>query len=127
MSDYHVTITGYGKTPTETVVTVLDVPTGRRRRRAWSSFLLLLFLAALSVFIPVGHFLLVPGFLFAAFASLFTRLGATSRVLQSRGTCPDCGFEQDFDLPGAWRLPQDITCRGCQRRLTLAAGPANQG
>src|SRR5438445_3878531 len=29
----------------------------------------------------------------------------------ARGTCPDCGAEQQLDLAPRWRAPQPVTCR----------------
>ncbi len=127
MPEYRLSITGYGPTPTSMVVAVDEIPTARRLRRAWTSFLVFFALAMISILIPVAHFLLVPGFLIAAFASLFMKLAATSQVHEARGSCPDCAAEQEFDLSGAWRLPRDVTCRGCQRRLTLTAAPVPEG
>jgi len=109
------------------MVRLETIDSRRRISAALTSFLGLLALAALSVLIPVAHFLLVPGFLIAAFATLAMKLGTNTRILGARGACPDCGFEQDLDLSGAWRLPQDVTCRGCQRRLTLTAASAQPG
>lgn len=120
-------VTGYAPEPTAATVRLDPLVPGRRVGRAVASFAVLFVIALVSVLIPVAHFLLVPGFLIAAFVSLIVRLGVTTLVLGARGTCPDCGVEQDFDLPKAWRLPQDVTCRGCQRRLTLTAAPATKG
>ena len=122
VSEIRVRVTGYAPQATEALVRIESVDSRRRLRSAWSSFGLFLALAIVSVLIPVAHFLLVPGFLIAAFATLAMKLGAKTRILSARGTCPDCAAEQDFDIPGTWRLPQDITCRGCRRRLTLTAG-----
>jgi len=121
VNEIRVRVTGYAPQSTEALVHLEFVDSTRRIGRAWGSFGMFLALAIVSVLIPVAHFLLVPGFLIAAFASLAMKLGATTRILSARGTCPDCAVEQDLDLPGAWRLPRDITCRGCQRRLTLTA------
>jgi len=132
MSEYRVLITGYSKTPNETVVVVDDIPNATRLRRAWTGFALLFAGAAVSILIPVAHFLLVPGFLIAAFVTLFQRLGQTTVVRSARGTCPDCQIEQDLDLHGRWRLPTGTACRNCKRPLSLTAvspeptGPGNQ-
>jgi len=127
ISEIRVRVTGYAPQPTETLVRLESVDSRQRIGGAWARFGLFLVLAVVSVLIPVAHFILVPGFLIAAFASLVMKLGATTRILSARATCPDCGAEQELDLPGAWRLPRDVTCRGCQRRLTVTAATPPPG
>jgi len=120
-TQHHVRIRGYAKETTAGTVSVEDVPRGRRVGGAITRFVLLLCAAAVSILIPLAHFILVPSFLIAAFITLFQRLALSAKVVGARGTCPDCGLEQDLDVPRQWRLPVDVTCRGCQRRLTLTA------
>lgn len=127
VTEITVRVTGYAPEPATAIVRLDPLVPGRRIGRAVASFGIFFALALVSVFIPVAHFLLVPGFLIAAFASLVVKLGVTTLVLGAHGACPDCGALQDFDLSGAWRLPQDIACRHCQRRLTLTAIPGTQG
>jgi len=33
--------------------------------------------------------------------------------------CPFCGTEQQFSLFGRFRLPRQVNCVNCRRRLTL--------
>ena len=120
INEHHASVTGYSPQRTAATVMVDHVPPGRRVGRAVAAFLLFLLLAAVSVFIPAAHFLLVPGFLITAFVMLAIRLGQRAVVVSARGTCPDCGVEQELDLPKSWRLPMDTACRKCQRRLTLS-------
>jgi uncharacterized protein (DUF983 family) len=35
------------------------------------------------------------------------------------GRCPFCGTEQHFPLFGRFRLPKDVHCSNCGRKLTL--------
>lgn len=121
ITEHRVHVTGYAPAPTEALVTVENIERSRRIRRAVAGFSLFFTLALLSVFIPVGHFILVPVFLISSVVTLTTRLAMTARVIRAHGSCPDCGREQDFDVQGSWRLPVDVTCRGCQRRLTMTA------
>ena len=121
ISEHYASITGYAPQSTQAVISVDQIPPGRRVGRAVAGFGLFLLLAVVSVFIPAAHFLLVPGFLITAFVVLAVRLGQRAVVVGAKGTCPDCGAEQDLDLPRSWRLPVDTACRSCQRRLTLTA------
>lgn len=118
-----VRVVGYSPQPTEAVLRVDHLVPGRRVGRAVGSFAKWFVAAILSVFVPAAHFLLVPGCLVGAFVALVVRLGQSDLVLDARGTCPDCGLEQDLDVGGTWRVPMDIACRGCRRRLTLVSHP----
>ncbi len=79
--------------------------------------------AALSVFIPVAHFLLVPAFVGFGLYLLFHNLRLRVSAQQVTGTCPDCSAEQEFEVSGNWSPPHRVTCNGCQRSLVL--GTAN--
>lgn len=80
--------------------------------------------AGLSVFIPVAHFLLVPGFLVFGMWLSWTRLHRSILIIDARGACPDCGTDSDFDLIGMSRIPTQVTCGGCRRVLTLGEDDA---
>jgi hypothetical protein len=112
---------GYGASETAAHVDVEPLVPGQRLARALSGFGLW-FLAAVAVaFIPVAHFILVPLCLIGAFATLVMRTGMSVIVRASSGTCPDCGATQQLDIQGTWRLPKDVACKNCHRRLTLHA------
>ena len=116
-------MTGYAPTRTEAVMTVDNLVPGRRIGRAVGGFGIWFGAALLGALIPVAHFLLVPVLLIGAFVVLVQRLGVSALVKRAHGTCPDCGAEQDLDVPRAFHLPVDVTCRACQRRLTLTPQP----
>lgn len=46
--------------------------------------------------------------------------GALAMGIGARGTCPDCGTEQQLDLASRWRALQPVTCTRCQRGLRLS-------
>ena len=113
-------LSGYSDTPTTATVTVQSFDKRARVRRALAGLGKFWAAAIGSIFIPVAHFLLVPGFaLFGAF-TFFERLGARQVVTAAHGTCPDCGREQKLEIGGRWRVPRDITCAYCQRSLRIA-------
>ena len=122
ISDYPVLVTGYAPAPSQGVVTVDHLVGPRRVMRAVKGFLMYFGLAIVSVFIPAAHFILVPLFLVTSFVALFLRLSQRNLVVKAHGRCPDCGAEQEIDMPKSWHLPVETSCRSCQRRLTLSAG-----
>lgn len=78
------------------------------------------------VLIPVAHLVLVPSFLLFGIYTFAQRVGTAERAAATRGTCPDCGTEQDFEPAARWRTPQSVTCRHCHRGLTLTLPAAER-
>ena len=110
---------GYGAPETVATVDVESLAPGQRLGRAVGGFGLWFLGAVAAVFIPVAHFILVPLCLVGAFVTLVLRVGTERLIRAASGTCPDCGTRQQLDITGPWRLPKDVTCRNCHRRLTL--------
>lgn len=110
---------GYGPKEAEATLVLDPLVPGRRIGRAVAGFGVCFGAALVSVLIPVAHFILVPGFLVAAFVVFVVRLGVTTLVVAAHGTCPDCAAEQDLDLLGPWKGFREVTCRSCHRPLQL--------
>ncbi|MCZ6756433.1 MAG: hypothetical protein O7E49_14075 [Gemmatimonadetes bacterium] len=117
-SERHFVLTGYSENRTSGVTQVVIFDRRARIRRAGKGLAASWGAALVSVFIPVAHFILVPGFAVAGLVVLWIRLRAGEKVESVHGTCPDCGFEQDFDPPGAWSPPVSLACHNCGRTLT---------
>lgn len=116
-------LSGYAGAPTAAVVRVAVYDRGTRLRRA-AGALAVAWLAAIgSAFIPLAHFVLVPGWFVAGLVLFRAQLDAAEVALGGWGTCPDCGCEQALDVKGRWDLPRSVTCVACQRGLTLARAP----
>ena len=47
------------------------------------------------------------------------RMRAPDVATVCRGTCPDCGYVQTFDVPVRFELPLEVECAKCSRGLTL--------
>ncbi len=117
-------LTGYGDNSTAGVATVTTFDRAERIRRAVKGLAVAWGAALVSIFSPVAHFLLVPGFALAG-VFVFTKRIRTGEVTESiHGTCPNCGHEQDFDSSSDWRLPMHLTCANCSRLLT--ASPSSE-
>jgi hypothetical protein len=124
MSDTRIeafTLSGYQGRPTAGTVTIRTFDREQRVRRAVAGLGTWWGAAVLAVFIPVAHFVLVPSFLAYGLWQFVQRLGTVELAADARGTCPDCGTEQRFDLPPRWRAPQSVTCKHCSRGLRLTA------
>jgi hypothetical protein len=116
---------GYHGAPTPGRVTIHEFGREQRWRRALVGLAKWWGVALLAVFIPVAHFLLVPGFLGFGAWQFFQRLGTAELAVDAQGICPDCGAAQQVELAPRWRAPQPVTCRHCHRglRLVLPAAP----
>ena len=73
------------------------------------------------MFIPVAHFLLVPGFFLFGVHVFLSRMRTADVTTSIRGTCPDCATEQDFEMGGPWGLPRSLACAECGRTLRANA------
>ena len=94
---------------------------GHRIRRAVAGLGLLWLLAAVAVFIPIAHLILVPGLFFGGIGLFVVRWRRRNRFEAFEATCPSCGARPSFDLAEAAELPLRIHCPSCDAALTLKA------
>ena len=114
-------IAGYADHVTDGTATVLSFDSRERWSRALQGLGLSWLVAAGTAFIPVGHFLLVPGFFLFGIYVFTARLRTGEITVGMRGMCPDCGSDQAFDPGGTWILPRTLTCGECGRALRATA------
>ncbi|MBN8550439.1 MAG: hypothetical protein J0M12_14085 [Deltaproteobacteria bacterium] len=89
-----------------------------RLLRALKTFAIWFFIALLSVFIPILHFVLVPLALLLAFIFSFMAYGQSSVVLGGSGSCPFCSARLDIvRKPDRW--PLDDICSSCSRHVRI--------
>ncbi|HEX9729103.1 MAG TPA: hypothetical protein VGA37_11410 [Gemmatimonadales bacterium] len=112
---------GYAPTETDATVELVTFNRAQRMRRAWLGLATWWAAAVASVFIPIAHFALVPGFFLFGIYSFSSRVRTSTVAVSARGICPDCGEEQEFDLPPRWRETIEVACGGCSRALRLSA------
>lgn len=112
-------LNGFSPSPGHGSVTVITYDRPARWRRALRALGKWWGIALLSILIPVAHFVLVPSFLLFGLYQFLDRLGAALVPFDARGTCPDCGTDQAFELAARWRIPQLVSCHECHRGLRL--------
>jgi hypothetical protein len=75
-------------------------------------------LALVSIFIPMLHFVLVPGFILAGPIVWFFVLGQESAVLGGEGTCPHC--QAAFKIAkSAYKFPMSDVCNACHENVKI--------
>lgn len=93
-----------------------------RRLRALRTMALAVLGAAVAVFIPVLHFLLVPALLIGGVAAAVMQWRAGRQIRQAAGACPACAVQVSRELgvapaPELWTL-----CPACGERLRIDLG-----
>ncbi len=87
--------------------------------RAVEGFLVVWAIALPMLLVPT---LIIPVVANALALSIFlfvVRLRASEVAKVVRGTCPDCGHTQFFDVPTRFRVPLEVECQQCSRGLKL--------
>ncbi|HZS32876.1 MAG TPA: hypothetical protein VFC42_05810 [Methylomirabilota bacterium] len=109
----------FGAPPQPVEVTIVTLGPGRRISRAAAALGICWGLAFPAVFLPVAHFVLVPGLLLAGPVLAVIQLRQRRRVVRIHGTCPRCGVTQDFPPGGGLRTRRTVDCPQCRNDLTL--------
>jgi hypothetical protein len=109
----------YETTSTPATARIVSYGDGQRVARAVFGGLACWGLAVLSVFVPLGHFFLVPAFLIAGPVIFFMRLMEGVTLRGAHGTCPKCGVEQEFTESGRLLPRHPVRCSACSRQLEL--------
>lgn len=69
-------------------------------------------LAVISVFVPIGHFLLVPAFFIGAPFFAKWRYRTTKKVISGKISCPKC--QKETDLAKSYSTRFDDFCSHCR-------------
>ena len=81
-------------------------------------------LAALTILIPIAHFVLVPGFFLLGIWLLVKRLGEDATIVSVTGDCPKCGEPRTFIASGRLRAAMKVQCPVCRNELELSSAPS---
>jgi hypothetical protein len=114
----------FGAAPSPVTVTAAWQHLGRRIGRALIALAISWPLAAACVFIPLGHFVLVPGLLVAGIVVAGRKLREDWSIVRVRGACPRCQREQEFTPGGRLRSGRTFECPHCLNTLRLEVGDA---
>jgi len=110
---------GFGAPAAPARAEVAELAPADRVKRAAVVFGAFVAVAVVALPIPIVHLMLVPGALLLAFVLGALRLRENAIFRDVSGRCPFCGAEQHFPLFGRFRLPKDVHCGNCGRKLTL--------
>jgi len=110
---------GFGAPPAPARAEIAELAAADRFKRAAVVFGAFVAVAIVALPIPIVHFMLVPCGLLLAFVLGGLRLREDAIFRDVSGGCPFCGTEQHFPLFGRFRLPKDVHCANCGRKLTL--------
>ena len=115
----NLSLKGFGAPPAPARAEVAELSMAERLKRAAVVFGAFIAVAVIALPIPIVHFVLVPGGLLLAVSLGLLRLREGEVFRAVNGRCPFCGTEQAFSVLGRFRLPREVDCANCHRRLTL--------
>lgn len=118
---------GFGAPTAPARAEIAELSPADRVKRAAVVFGALVAVAIVALPIPIVHLMLVPGALLLAFVLGGLRLRESAIFRDVSGRCPFCGTEQHFAMLGRFRLPKDVHCTNCGRKLTLEEGGKPEG
>ncbi len=97
--------------------TVYD--SGERMRRALLRLIALWLLAGVSVFIPLAHFVLVPGLTLAGLVVAVMTFRLERAADHAEGRCPACGEQVRLGLEARDTIPKWTYCPACNEALQI--------
>jgi hypothetical protein len=116
-----VTLEVFGANPVPATAVVRQLSIASRLGRAGVGLGIAWLLAFPAIFLPVLHFVLVPGFVIGGVVLAAVRLREDRTLARVEGTCPRCRAGLDVTPGGRFRLPRSVQCPQCKNTLTLAA------
>lgn len=120
-------LTVFGAPPAPATLGIERLSAGRRLARAAVALAACWGAAAVAVFIPVAHLVLVPALAVAGVALAGLRLRERERLVRVHGICPRCRREQVFVVSGSLGGGPTVDCPGCLNRLVVTPGAVEAG
>jgi hypothetical protein len=117
------TLEAFGAPVSRATARLVSQNQGQRFARALGALAACWAAAIVSVFFPVAHFFLVPGFIVLGVVLAVLRGRERERLLGVHGVCPRCHREQDFGRGDREGRQTWVTCPGCFTRLRVTMDP----
>ncbi|MBI1947315.1 MAG: hypothetical protein HYS27_16595 [Deltaproteobacteria bacterium] len=108
---------------TSATATVVERSLAARLVRAGVALVSLWGAAAVCVFVPLLHFVLVPALFVLGPVVAALRLFERVSLVAVRGACPRCAVERVFHASGRFRDGRTLHCDGCGNDLALRSRP----
>ena len=115
-------LSAFGAVPTRALVTVAELSALARLGRGAMGLVACWGAAAVAVFLPILHLILVPTLVGGGIVAAIVLGREAQRVIDVRGTCPRCLTEQQFEANGRVRRVRLIACPRCHTNVTLRVG-----
>jgi hypothetical protein len=93
---------------------------GDRVKRALQRLGFFWLLAGITLFIPIAHFVLVPGFLIAGPVMAYLTYRTEAVRNHTTGTCPVCGEAVTLAMDAKDNLPKWTYCPSCNAPLQIS-------
>ena len=110
-----------GEQPTTGKAILLDRNLVNRFARAGLAMFGVFGIAALCVFIPLAHWVLVPTFFFAGLVVGVVRLLDDVSLISAEGICPRCHEPRLFEGAGRYRPGRTVHCNGCGSQIAVTS------
>jgi len=120
-------LSAFGAAPTRALMTVEELSPPARFGRAAKALGACWGVAAIAVFLPILHLILVPTLVGGGIVAAIVLGRQTQRVTDVRGACPRCLTEQQFEASGRLRRARIIACPRCHVNVTLLVGDGAAG
>jgi len=117
--DHHAVLEYPGRTAVAARVRVQHRDRRNRTLRAARTLAACWGLAVVAVFLPLLHFVLVPGLLVLGPVLAWSRLREECTLVRVDGACPACALPLHEKLGHPWRERTLTRCDGCSRQLML--------
>ena len=115
--DVPATLHFFGFPDTTATVHFIRHDPGARTRRAVLALVACWALAALTILVPIAHFVLVPGFLVAGIVLFARRLREDATIVGVEGVCPYCKEQRSFSAHGLMKSQFPVGCPVCHNQL----------
>jgi hypothetical protein len=112
-------VVGWGRDHGVAHVDVEHYDTWHRLGRAIKAVALVWLVAVPLLFIPWVFVLVIPGAVGLSVYFFAQHIQSPDVARTCSGTCPDCSYVGQFDVPLHFELPLAIGCPQCSRELTL--------